>query len=142
MKKEEKNRVTTKVLAYENPVFWKLEEDKNNPDVLESSISYFKEHGIVVSRISLSGRPPHYYAVWNAKSKEEAREANRKLEKDEKEFFRRVMPMLQRETSLDALHEKGYGSDGKKHAERTGKSTDRDYNRTKGNPHCFGWECD
>lgn len=111
MKKEEKNRVATKVLAYENPVFWKLEEDKRNPDVLESSISYFKEHGIAVDRITLPGRPPRYYAIWNAETEEEARDANRKLDKDEKKFFRRVMPMMQRETSLDALHEKGYDPD-------------------------------
>ena len=98
MKKKEKNRAAIKVLAYENPVFWKLEEDKRNPDVLESSISYFKEHGIAVDRITLPGRPSRYYAIWNAETEEEARDANRKLDKDEKNFFRRVMPMMQRET--------------------------------------------
>lgn len=44
MKRNDKNVIATaNVLCYEHPVFWKLEEDKNNPDVLEGAIRYFKE---------------------------------------------------------------------------------------------------
>jgi len=112
MKRNDKNVIATaNVLCYEHPVFWKLEEDKNNPDVLEGAIRYFKEHGIPVDKITLPGRPAQYYAIWNADTEEEAREANRNLERYEKAFFRRVMPMMQRETSLNALQEKGYDPD-------------------------------
>lgn len=65
-------------LDYENPIFERLEEDINNPWVLEDQIKFYKKAGVPIAYFALPGqRSRHYYAIFEGRSEGQAKGYNR-----------------------------------------------------------------
>jgi hypothetical protein len=80
MKNEEKY-VDPATIDVKNPIFERLEEDKNNPWVLEEQIKYYKSLGVPIAHYAFPGQKErHYYAVFEGSSKLYADDFNRIIE--------------------------------------------------------------
>ena len=105
----ESNVNVTEKLTYENPMFYKLLMDPNNPWVLIDQIRYYKERGVPIKRLAFQNQKTgHYYAIFNAGSKAEADEWNRTFNRENKQADRAMQKILEHETnSCEVMMESG-----------------------------------
>lgn len=71
-----------RILEYKHPIFVQIEDGD------ETSIQFYKRNGIPVTRIQLPYRQPHYYAILEADTQEEASKQNRGLDSMNKKDVR------------------------------------------------------
>ena len=97
-------------LNYKNPIFESLEEDVNNPWVLEEQIKFYKRCNIPIAHFALPGqKTKHYYAVFEGSSKSYADIINRMNNRENKKKERRETVINEHETdSYDVMLENGY----------------------------------
>lgn len=112
MTKEELLAVTVDPakLDYKNPIFERLEEDPNNPWVLEDQIRFFKKCGVPIAYFAFKGQKSrHYYAVYEGKSKTHANDVNKMNNRDTKKSDRKSMVIKEHETdSYEVMVDNGY----------------------------------
>ena len=99
MTKNVKNEVTVNPnpLHYPYPYYVKIADGD------EASIKYYKRNGVPVSYIHLPHRMPHYYAVFNAASQEEADSMNRFFNNLDKKEYRDTKAQMEKEASYLAV---------------------------------------
>jgi hypothetical protein len=104
MTKNVKNEVTVNPnpLHYPFPYYVKIADGD------EASIKYYKRNGVPVSYIHLPHRMPHYYAVFNAASQEEADSMNRFFNNLDKKEYRDTKAQMEKEASYEKLVEEGF----------------------------------
>lgn len=104
MEKNVKRAVTVNPtpLHYQYPYYVKIEDGD------EDSIKYYKRNGVPVSYIHLSRCTPHYYAVFNAESQEEADSMNRFFNNWDKKEYCEAKVQMENETSYEKLVEEGF----------------------------------
>lgn len=112
MKKEELvvETVDPAKLDYENPIFERLEEDLNNPWMLEEQIKFYKKAGVPIAHFAFRGqKQKHYYAVFEGSSKAHANSMNRMNNRDAKKKERGEAAIKEHETdSYEVMLENGY----------------------------------
>jgi hypothetical protein len=90
-------------LNYPHPYFVPIDDGD------EATIKYYKNFGVPVTRIAFPGRMPHYYAVFNAETQEEANMMKRVFNALEKKDARAKSEQVQFEVeSYDVMVENGY----------------------------------
>ena len=109
MKNEEKY-VDPATIDVKNPIFERLEEDKNNPWVLEEQIKYYKSLGVPIAHYAFPGQKErHYYAVFEGSSKLYADDFNRMNNRDAKKRERHDNAIKENEPeSYEVMVENGY----------------------------------
>lgn len=97
-------------LDYENPIFERLEEDINNPWVLEDQIKFYKKAGVPIAHFAFPGQQSrHYYAVFEGSSKDHADSMNKMNNRDAKKKERAEAAIREHETdSYEVMIENGY----------------------------------
>lgn len=97
-------------LNYKNPIFERLEEDINNPWVLEEQVKFYKKAGVPIAHFALAGqKKKHYYAVFEGSSKNHADSLNKMNNRESKKKERREKSINEHETdSYDVMLENGY----------------------------------
>jgi hypothetical protein len=97
-------------LDYKNPIFERLEEDPNNPWFLEEQIQFYKRNGVPIAYFAFKGQKSrHYYAIFEGKSKDDAKGYNRMKNAEVKKKERADAAIKEYETeSYDVMVENGY----------------------------------
>lgn len=97
-------------LDYGNPIFERLEEDINNPWVLEDQIKFYKKAGVPIAHFAFPGQQSrHYYAVFEGSSKDHADSMNKMNNRDAKKKERAEAAIRKHETdSYEVMIENGY----------------------------------
>ena len=97
-------------LNYEHPIYMRLDEDKNNPQILEEQVKYYKRLGVPVSYFSLNGqKSKHYYAVFEGNSEERADALNKLNNSDVRKRDRAYAAIREHETeSYNVMVDSGY----------------------------------
>ena len=103
-KKEKDSNVTTNeaMLSYANPYFVPIEDGD------EETIKHYKNNDVPVARIALPGRMKHYYAIFEAATKEEADFMNRIFNNWSRKDERDKVARAELETSYEVLVESGF----------------------------------
>lgn len=94
--------VNPSTLNYAHPYYVPIEDGD------ETTIKYYKNHGVPVAHIALPGRMPHYYAVFDAETQEEADMMKRMYNNWDKKSSRHEADKREYETSYDELLDEGY----------------------------------
>lgn len=93
-------------LNYPHPYFVPIDDGD------EVTIRYYKQKDVPVTRIAFPRRRPHYYAVLNAKTQEEADKMKRVFNTFEKKDARAKAEQMKFETeSYDVMVENGYDAE-------------------------------
>ena len=102
--KEKDSNVTTNeaMLSYANPYFVPIEDGD------EETIKHYKNNDVPVARIALPGRMRHYYAIFEAATKEEADFMNRIFNNWSRKDERDKAARAELETSYEVLVESGF----------------------------------
>ena len=103
-KTENQNNVTvdSAILSYANPYFVPIEAGD------EETIKHYKRNNVPVARIALPGRTRHYYAIFDADTKEEADFMNRTFNNWSRKDERDKAARAQFERSCEGLVESGF----------------------------------
>lgn len=102
MEKREKQNPNRTPLNYQHPYYVPIEDGD------EASIKHYKRNGAPVSLIRLPHCEPHYFAVFNAATQEEADMMNRFFGNWLKKEQRSAKARIENETSYDKLVEEGF----------------------------------
>lgn len=94
--------INPSALNYPHPYFVPIQDGD------EATIKFYKRNNVPVAHIALPGRMKHYYAVFNAATKEEAELMNRTYNTWERKDARDKAAQDEFETSYDAMVENGY----------------------------------